>query len=455
MHGFLKRALLSLSVIGLCWIGAVWYWRATTRVPDGGDLALALLILPLTLLLSLWLLLKAYGKWQDSAAAAAAASAAAPAAATAPAAPPPALPQLDIVAAALHMPHGASPAELAAALAAQEARLDLDPELQDAEGFPILAGRADDVDTAALTDWLSHQASSQPLSLTQDQQRALALGGSVAHSLAQQAMAAPNDGVLQLAPLLPAAWLPGLRELAARWLLHNVVQAGWPQDRLALRVPAASLPVAALQDIAARSGEPAAPALTLLLACESAISAEAVEQQTAQGRLFTSRNPHGQIPSEGASGLLLQRAAASTAPDEAARLHATQAALQNGKPERPDAATLQALVGKVLQEAGIDAGQLALVASDTDHRAARMTELMGCLGQVCPELDTDSQLACTGAACGHTAAVATLAALALAQHHVLDQRSFALCLSNVDALHRAAVLVGPIPAAMATAPTLT
>ena len=39
MRAWLRRCLLVLAVCALCWGGAIWYWRAGTRVPTAGDRA--------------------------------------------------------------------------------------------------------------------------------------------------------------------------------------------------------------------------------------------------------------------------------------------------------------------------------------------------------------------------------------------------------------------------------
>ena len=173
MQNWMKRSLLVIGVFALCWIAAVWYWRSTTRMPDTGDLALAMLVMPLTLITSFVLARKTFAA--PDAAAARAGAAQAPAAppgapelqagqgaqagnahgaAQAPDAAAPWLP-FAVAGTALRMAHGDSPAELAAAIAEGEARLDLDSELTDLQGFPLLAGRVADIDMEPLEEWLS------------------------------------------------------------------------------------------------------------------------------------------------------------------------------------------------------------------------------------------------------------------------------------------------------------
>lgn len=473
MQNWLKRSLLAAGVFGICWIGAVWYWRSTTRMPDTGDLALAMLVMPLTLITAYWLAQKTF----------AAGGAAGPALARVDGAPEtPDMPAgqdaqratanhgaacaghaatwlpLAMAGAELRMTHGGSPAELASAFAEGEARLALDPELTDLRGFPLLAGRVQDVELVPLEEWLS---SLQPIprAPAPQQLRAMALGGDIAARLAARASSSGGDGVLQLLPLLPPDWPAATQELAARWLAHCAAEAGWPQERLALRTPAVfaapsappsappfapASPLAALRALSAQAAGAAAPAFSMVLACDSSIDPDAVEQLAANGKLYGSRNPNGRMPAEGAAGILLQP---SNAADGEVHLLALRADADG------EATTLTALASEALASAGPE--PLAYVAADTDHRAAAMSELMQCVESTVPALDTNSALACIGAACGHTGFAGAIAAIALAHQQALESGGFALALANSDPTQRFAMLVGPLPAPASKAPSLS
>jgi hypothetical protein len=451
MQNWLKRSLLVIGVFGLCWIGAVWYWRSTTRMPDTGDLALAMLVIPLTIVCGYWLAKKTFG---GSAEAPASAPSAAPAisepaavaadASDAAAAPPQAAPWLPfrVAGAALRMPHGASPSELASAFAEGQARLDLDPELTDSQGFPLLAGRVPDVDLAPVEEWLSTQQSSSRAP-AERQLRAMAMAGEIVSELASFASASGNEGLLQLLPLIPTDWPQSTQELAARWLAHNAVEEGWPQERLKLRLATPATPVVALRALSAQAAGPAAavPAFSAVIAFESSIDSDAVENLAVNGKLYGPRNPNGRMPAEGAAGILLQPPGQAGDGLHLLALHAKES----------DA--LKELAQEVLTQAQ---GALpAYVAADTDHRATAMSDLMQCVDTAVPSLDTNTSLACIGAACGHTGAVGALAAIALANEQVTDNGGFALALSNAEPNQRFALLVGPLPAPASKAPSLS
>ncbi|MGO4379888.1 hypothetical protein AB4Z19_16550 [Pseudoduganella sp. RAF19] len=449
MNIWLKRSLATVGVFAACWLCAVWYWRATTRLPDSGDLALGLLGAPLALLTGWWVARQgmAFAATARSRSGAVVPSVS-PDAAAATAAMPVAAPtaQLAVLAAALRMPHGDSAAELASAFEAGSARLELDPELTDAQGFPILAGRVRETDTGAVKAWLTSQGAALP---APHLLRAMALGGAVVAQLAQATRVQAAECVLQVAPLLPPTWSDAQREQAARWLLYATHGAGWPQDRLSLRTVGSAAPFDALQDIARHASAPAAPDLFLLLALDSSISEGAVAQMMSDGTLFGRRQPNGRIPGEGAAGLLLQRAAAAP---EAVQILALQAGVPASPAESADGAGLAGLARAALAIAGTPPPQPLFIAADTDHRSSAMMELMQSAGSVLPQIDHGSQLGCIGAACGHSGSVASLAAAALAWHHAAASEGHALCFSNNDEQQRYALLLGP---AAAVAPTLT
>lgn len=465
MQNWMKRSLLVVGVFGLCWIGAVWYWRSTTRMPDTGDLALAMLVMPLTLIMGFVLARKTFASSDSATARADAAQAPA---ATAPQAGQGAADahgaadiagaaapwmQLAVAGTALRMAHGDSPAELAAAFAEGEARLDLDPELTDLQGFPLLAGRVADIALGPLEEWLS---SLQPAPRTPAMQhlRAMALGGDIAANLAARAASLGSESVLQVLPLLPPDWPATTQVLATRWLEHSVIDAGWPKEHLVVRQPAAaahasatSAPpapattLAALRAVSAQAADAKAPALNLLLACGSDIDADAIEHLAVNGKLYGPRNPNGRMPAEGAAGILLQ--SPEQAGDELRLL-----ALHS-----KEEATLRELAEESLAQA--NNAKPAYVAADTDHRAALMSDLMQCVEAAAPGLDANTSLACVGAACGHTGAVGTLAAIALAHEQAMDGGSFALALANSEPTQRYALLVGPLPAPASKAPSLS
>lgn len=472
MRPWLRRSLIVAATFAACWLGAVWYWRETRRMPGTDDLAIYLLLLPLLLLLLVWggaKLLAAVGTGA-AATAAAGADAAPPAAPPAPAAVP-----LTVLAGALRMPHGGDAGQLAEALSGK-ANLSLDPELVNDNGYPILSGRVDTVDVAAQQDgmdeWL--RAHHPDTDFSDEHWRALALGSEVATELAAQlgehpalppyvdaaraGKPLPPLPALQVLALLPADWADAQRAAATGWLRHVVARYGWPVARLAppLLAVHGQPPLPLIGQLANQARQEEQPLLCLVLACASRIGEASVQEWADHGILFDSDHPQGRIPGEGAAGLLLADAAQGALFENADAVlmypasSALRAASADGK-ARGDTGLLAELAAQAIATAGVDAADIAVLAADSDQRVSRMTELLGMASATLPELDPGEQVLSVGAACGDAGTVSTVAALVLAHRQVIDRAGPALCVTNLDPFHRGAVLLAPPAAAAAPA----
>ncbi|NHQ91348.1 hypothetical protein [Janthinobacterium lividum] len=469
MRPWLRRCLLTVSVFALCWTGAIAYWRDSTRMPAPGELAGAMLVLPLALLLMLWLGKKLLAKLLAGPALAAAPGLAAPLQAEA-AAPPATPAPLHIVAATVRMPGGATPAQLLAAMRSRQARPALDGQLLDEDGYPLLCGRVDGIDEEAqqplLTAWLREHPqaglASEPFPFNPEDLRALALGAQVLAELLDEALqhalsaGAPASlagalPMLRLHLLMPASWSAAQRQAGDAWLRHLAREQGWPvQKLLPAAEPATGQPAPfALLNALAGDAPPQPPCLSIVLACDSWIGELRVHALASQGQLFSAAQANGQIPGEGAAGLLLAAPGATAPQDEPAPVLLHRAAtgeLPQGASQRgeTDKSLLADLGRQALAAAGDDAAAgIALVSADTDQRAPRMLELMQCAGALVPQLDLAEQVLGVGAACGQCGAVTTLAALAMARQAAADDVAQVLCLSNLDPLQRGALVIGP------------
>lgn len=441
LPGWLKFGLLAAGVFVLCWAGAIAWWRGSHSEPGAADLALALLALPLGLVLAGWGIGK-FAATRPAAAQPAAPTQAAQAASAAPMAPP-----LAILASALRSPYGASTEELAAAIAEERARPDLDSELVDDDGFPVNSARSlDAVDETLqeeINEWLALNGLTE-LHFSEVQWRALTLGTAVARELAAQAASEllPIDGpapTLRLASLLPPAWTAWQRGAAIKWFQHTLAQFGWP----AAAIVAADLPPASGEAAAALfsrlvqdSHTGNAHSVSLVIACDSQIDQDIVDEWAAKGSLLTPRRQQGRVPGEGAAGLLLTSLHTAQGIDGAmfAQLHPMlegrrDASLDEVKRVEPK--VMAELVQGAVQAAGLDLSQVAVIAADTDGRSNRTQELMGLASSALPQLDGSSDVARLGAALGSCGAVPALCALALAHHHALTGAP-ALFVSNDD-----------------------
>lgn len=356
-------------------------------------------------------------------------------------------PTLSILAGALHTPHGASADELAAALAANKVDADLDRELLDDDGFPVMSARCDQADDEAvreeIADWLDTYATPAP-HFGDEQWRALVLGTAVLRELADRAagLLVAEDGApftLQLAPVLPDDWQEEQRQAASMWCRQVLAQSGWPATRIGLVEPAAPAML-----IARLAQEAENKAATILLAFCSHIGQETVDRWSANGTLFTSFHPRGRIPGEGAAGLLLAPAA-----DGAGIAHLSleidagdpaSASLKRLSPQR-----LNTLAERLLQGAAIAPAAVAMVVADTGADTRLALELMEFGGATAPHLDNASDIVRLGAACGACGAVPFVAALALAAYAALEHDAPLLCVGNDMPDLRALALVRPAP----------
>ena len=459
MRRLLKTALLIASVTGLVWGAAIWYWRDTNSQPDGKDLLVFLVLLPLGILLLLWLGRYAVGLL--TAAPALSLSSAELPAAAAPAPAAPALPPLVLVASALRVPHGNSARELAGALADNKGRAGLDPELVDDQGYPIMSARVEGADDPAvqveMLAWLALQSFST-LHYNDEQWRALTLASAVATELGQRLavhedMQAPTAPTLQLLILWQAGWQLHERAAAAQWMRHLVARQGWPLEKIVMEPelagdPSSATPAALLTRLARQRGA-GHPVLALALACGSHIGEASVVRWSANNALFSAAHGQGKVPGEGAAGLLLADPAQATLLDNPSHvmLHSVEGQRQDSIAEskRTDASVLRKLAELVLVDSATDADAVAMIVADTGNRTNRVMETMGLAGAVAPQLDTGDELLQIGAASGTCSAVPFLTVLALAAHQSAELDAPILCLSNEDPLRRSAALLWPAP----------
>jgi len=368
-----------------------------------------------------------------------------------------AAPPLALLAAALRAPHGASPEELAAAIAGNKARPDLDPELVDDEGFPVTSARCDDAADETvkeeIAEWLTLSGMAE-LQWGDAQWRALTLGTAVVRDLAGEALAQlmPAEGAppqLRLLPILPSGWTAEQRQAAGLWFKHTVAQFGWPVDQLTrVDVPRDATPATILGQCAADSQPPNARVIFFLVACDSHVDQATVDQWAADGTLATPARLQGRIPGEGAAGLLLASMADAERVEDAvfAQLYPlceTRREVSIDSAKRAETQRITDLAERALQAGARQLAEVSYLAADTDQRAGRALELMALASSALPQLDTTIDVAQTGVGTGSCGAVPFLCAVALARHAVLLNNAPALFMSNDDPFTCTMALVSP------------
>jgi hypothetical protein len=450
LPGWIRPGLIAVGVFVACWGGAIVWWRVSARVPATREWMLLLFGLPLIVLLAGFV-----GRQWIAQRSAAVPADALPAASAYPAGTaerPLQARHLAILATALRSPHGASAEELAAAIADNKARPDLDRELVDDDGFPVMCARCPDARDDALredvTDWLTAHGSEDP-HFSDEQWRALSLGTSVASELAGRAaiewivrdVAAPT---LQVLPLLPADWAAAQRDAAAAWLRHTAAQAGWQGD-IALAASDAD-PAAGIVQLAAIVAAGDKSGVTLVVACASHVGDGTVARWALDRTLFTSTQPQGMMPGEGAAGLLLGGAALAGASDGGAvtllaPLEQAQDDATADVRRRDGARVLKELVERTLAHAEVDGAGVAMIVADTGHRSRHVLELMEYASTAMRQLDGGADVVRVGATGGYSGIVSFVTALALAPHYVVGRQGPVLCIANETPGRRLAALV--------------
>lgn len=467
-RSLLRPLAFVVLVFGAVWCAMIVRWRMVNRVPNGTDVVLYLVALPLGLLLGFVLLRKIIDatkkrRQKTTQADVADADAAEPVVPE----DPSLVWQLPIFAVGALFAGGDTPAALIDAARANQ-RAELHPTLRDGQGLSIFAVAVDDVDTTVVDDSLPDAAQGW----SESRKRVLALAQTLATRMLDEHFdallgAAPSTDVsparakprpvLQLEWLLPAHWSETDRETAQTWLAAQLAEQGWSAPSLQVTASGIGTGAAALKRLddfnhAFNDGTPRLP--HLLLASDSHIDEATVIEWDAAHRLHGAHHPEGLVPGEGASALLLatRHPAGETGLARLHRVLAAQRVQPVDKPGRLQADTFSELVGQALQRAQLESDAPACLVSDTDMRASRSAEVMHLVEQVLPESDPVEALLPLGHANGECGAALALATVAVAAQLAADTGQPGLILSHHDASLRAVAVVTP-PTAASTAST--
>jgi hypothetical protein len=455
-YSWLKGGLLGALAFVVCWGGAISFWRSSDRMPATWELVVYLFGLPVVILVAIWLGHRTFAARQAPAAVAAPAAAGAPGAGAVQTA------GLAILAASIRSPHGSSPDELAAAIENHKARPDLDEELVDEDGFPVMTARCSDATDeelqAEITEWFEENGIST-LNFNDENWRALTLATAVTQELASYAaseLLVQPDAVpkLQLIPIVPSHWSTEHHLAACMWLKHTARQCGWQDKQIGLNEEVLARPDPArpsgvfaqlARDIAAAAD---APTLAIVIAFSSNICDETVAHWAESGSLFSSSRTEGAIPGEGAAGLLvsdlnLARTIRSDTCVVVGGMDEARLDSSAEKTRRLDPRLVRELTERVLSRVKVDFSDIAKIVADTDHRSKYTLELMGSTATKMPQLDEAEDVVRVGVATGSCGDVPFMAALVLARHHALELKAPVLAISNGDAYHRVAALVKP------------
>lgn len=474
-------------------VGAVSVWRATNTSPGGSDLLLWLLGLPTVLLAVAWVL----QRWWNARAPSAQQDPVAEPTSRAEANDVPASPRgagaLAILASAMWLPAGREANEIVDALRRGQ-RPALHPTLRDLQGFPAAVAHLEDADEAD-ADWaldadsradVLHRRAlallrpvAEELLLTAlpasavDRHGDAAVPGAIAsmhpyamhHSQSARAPAVQQQATLRIVLLAPTHWPGTVRSAASNALGELAISLGHDPTALETLVH----PLHSETDVwhvlshvsSTLTHSPVEGDRALVLAADSWVAESMVEQLHAEDRLLRSGTSEGEVPGEGAAGLLLAAAHAgitdasvnlANAPTKAfansdagtLRLHLPrQARLAEATRARDAVRITSELIGRVLESAGCAADAPLQVVTGADHRPSRMVEAATALVAQRPELDPVADVLHLGVACGSMGVAGPLALLAVAAAHARDSETPTLALALSDATSRAAAVLAP------------
>ena len=497
MRVVLKNAAWFVAVVCLVWVGVLWRWRATQRDFDGGDVAVYLVVLPVTVCALAWAARWAVGRALVAQDAEATRKSAAPGSPgkVAPASDADSAPTTwHLLSAAIRTAAGDTVDELLAATEAGAPRPGPDAELHDEDGLPVMTARIEDVDIASVESAFARlagnprfaadeaiEAHSSVLETPPHAIRALAIlqplideawqsiasgsgrwgeaatpaGGPATARASSANASAPTDRLVRFLAAWPADWDDATCAAADAWLTQHLSTLhvdGSPTARPSVqsqRMSGAELLVAAERILAALRREGRDDPL-VLLACHSDLDSAAIQALERQQRLFhPTRRPKVVMAGEAAAVLVVSAVAwpADAQPEgEPVRFMVPAVARRAQSIEAPGRAASEetvALARRCLAAAGFAGEAVATIASDADQHTARATELFAVTLALTPELDANDDFRLVGTLTGRLEAVAPLVTLACAAAQTRESGRPALALSLGDPHWRAIAVLCP------------
>ncbi len=469
-----RNSLKFLLLAALVWLVVIVWWQVTYRMPNGTDIFLYLVLLPIAIAVTFWLLKKAFQAFKNRqlplAVPAAAIGGADGAKATdAKTAELERSFSLRLLAASCKTTCGNSTSELVSALA-ESKRPQLDAELKDNNGFPVFTGRVADIDTEVVRGELEPLIKADQPALDQwpdASLRALSLLSDVLDELLDQASSHPratpaepekvgqatNLVSLRVVALVPDAWPAPLRLVITAWLKSKIEStATWPANRLTiilLPLRQAGEVVVLLDQLNLSINREQRKELALVMACESHISEASIEGFETRKQLFSGEEKNGLLPGEAACGLLLSSAlvAADLEQEKPVEMRRVSAAKRDKSVDaagRVSSALVTQLVEYALEAAQETQDKVCALVSDTDHRSSRAAELGAMVTTKFEALDVAADCPQVATASGHIGAVSVLAGIAVAGEIAVERSGCVLFVSADDAFDRAALVLKPV-----------
>ncbi len=463
----LKNLLLFAVFLLVVWLAVIFYWQMTHRLPDGTDVFLYFVLLPVGMLLGYGVLKKSIDGAKHlirlsrgMAAGAAVTMTNAASAQTDNNDAQERLLTLELLATALNLPQTDSPSALLDLLVEPQFEVKPSAVLKTSAGNPVLCTEVQGVSIEALREELSPLAALQSPSheLSDSCLRSATLIEPVLKSLlkmAQQQLPDPTidhtTPRLRIHVLLPQAWPESQREWMGRWLQKMVLGTAWPESNLAISVQpcAAKLEcISILDQWNVSLNREQLNDLCLLVAVDSAIDTTIVQDWEQRSLLFSTTHPKAIVPGEGAAGVLVKRGEMQPDATEGEPRIALHRGATGRRAESADAGTkpsghlLQELAQQALRSAKVEISTLSGIIADTDHRSYRFAEVVHASNTLAQIKKEDDLIAWSpGQSMGYAGAATTLAALSACKEHAAKEKKAVLWCLAQDGLERAAVLV--------------
>jgi hypothetical protein len=230
------------------------------------------------------------------------------------------------------------------------------------------------------------------------------------------------------------------------WIKHEVTRHGWAADLVVATADEVMTPSAIFKCLIQDAAAPRAPLIAMVVASASHIGEETIAQWVADGSLFTTSQPQGKVPGEGAVGLVITNQASLAGDVTVALLDGIEEgrrALSADESKRSDPKLLGELSARVLDHGEINATDVAILIADTGNRSSRTLELMAHVSASLPQLEETGDVVRVGVASGTCDAVQFMTALALGTHYVMERGAPVLCIGNEDPYCRAVALMRP------------
>ncbi|HZW11669.1 MAG TPA: hypothetical protein VFF81_00565 [Noviherbaspirillum sp.] len=479
---------ISFLIVAATWLAVVFWWQTTQRAVSTTDALLHMVVLPITILLCVILVRRTFLMMASRRGAKSDQSAQGISSAIQSGAKDSQLQAAHVAIIGAWASTSLSPNgdELLEHLNERRTRPTPDEFLADEHGFPLLSGRAKDLDTGSVESKLATAVAGVPsasdVSLSEARDallRALALLDSLLEQMAADwprnisgmdeppdrhvhAMtlrglpdnaAAPASVVLQVKLLLSGELDAAEIGSARAYVAHRLAALGISAPQMSVDTVAADEVPAALvlADEFRRKANATpgcdSPQALLLLSGVSNLCPTIVEAWESRGLTFSSQRPNGRMLGEAAFGVLCanEKTLEIMSATPMCHLSPVICAQRNagGKDKAKDD-ILSGAIHKALDVAKLPCDAIGAVVCDADHRSDRTLESIAAMISQTPKLDAIHDRIAIDEACGHLGVASTLGILAAGAIHAQQSMHPVLLFNVGHSTERAAALLIPV-----------